>query len=223
MKIIIISLITNLIITITTSIIITKTLFVKKTWVQMTVSNSSEDFVYTVVKKKSPFKTAPKPLSKTPTWKQKRVIITSNQPEMQVNSMDIHDKINTAFKNANFPITVTTVNKTKNQKLAISTVDNNNADELMLHKVILTPLIGNISPISKDEPWHKLIVHGIDTKYKNMSLIKNDIEKFNSGLILLIDSKWLKNKHLEKDHSSLVHPNWDNPQCQTTTTNPYDN
>ena len=161
----------------------------KKTWAQTAASNSPEDFAYTMVKKKSSPKTAPKPPLKTPTWKEKRVIITPNHSEMHVNSMDIRDKINTAFKNANIPITVATVNKTKNQKLAISTIDKNNADELMLHKDIWIPLIGNYSQITKDEPWHKLIVHGINTKYNDMSLIKNDIETFNSDFNLFTNPK----------------------------------
>ena len=103
--------------------------------------------------------------------------------------MDIRDRINTAFKNANVSITVGTVNKTKNQKLAIFTIDKNSANELVLHKDIWTILIDNFSQISKGEPWHKLIVHGINTKYNDMSLIKNDIETFNPGLTLLTNSK----------------------------------
>ena len=59
-----------------------------------------------------------------------------NYFEMHINFMKIQNKINTVFKNANVAITVTTVNKTKNQKMAISTIDKNNADDLMLHKDI---------------------------------------------------------------------------------------
>ena len=177
---------------------------IKKTWAQTAVSNSPENFVYKVIKKKSLFKTIPKHPIKTFIWKEKKMIITFNHSEMHINSMEIRNKINTTFKNANVAITVTTVNKTKNQKMAISTIDKNNADDLMLHKDIWTLLIDNFSQITKDEPWHKLIVHGINTKYNNMSLIKNNIETFNSGLTLFTNPKLLTDKHLEKSHSSLM-------------------
>ena len=96
------------------------------------------------------------------------------------------------------------MNKIKNQKLIVCIIDKNNADELMLHKNIWTFVIENNSQIIKNKSWHKLVVHDKNTKYNDMSLIKNDIETFNSDFNLFTNPKWLTNKHLEKYHSSLV-------------------
>ena len=124
---------------------------------------------------------------------------------MEINSFEIRDKINTAFNNAKIPVVVATVKKTQNQNITITTIDKNNADELLLHKNIWTPILDNPIEITKDKQWFSLMAHGINTKYQDMSLIKNDIETFNPGIVLLTNPKWIHNlEKTEKQYSTLV-------------------
>ena len=107
------------VIIIITLIIIIKLFFIKKTWAQTAVFNNSKNFIYKMIKWKfntfktilKTFKTSSDTTFKTSVWKERKVIIRFNHLKMQIDLMQIRDKINITLKNTNVAIIVTTMNK----------------------------------------------------------------------------------------------------------------
>ena len=139
-------------------------------------------------------------------WKEKRLIVTPTSPILELNPGKLRDEMNEAFQKAKVNITVATISKTVtgSNNIVIKTTENHNAEDLLKHRDIWNDII-KPTKVAKDETWHKVVVHGINTNYaSNMHVLKMEIEKHNNGIKLINDPKWISVKHLEKSHSSII-------------------
>ena len=106
----------------------------------------------------------------------------------------------------NVNVTVSIIAKTITgfKKIVIKTMKNNCVNDLIKHQHIWKSIVKPIK-IVENETWHKILAHGINTKFaKNMHELKSDIEHFNSDIKLANDSKWMSAFHLEKSYSSMI-------------------
>ena len=59
--------------------------------------------------------------------------------------------------------------------------------------------------IAKNETWHKVFAHGINTRFAtDMHALKLDIEKYNHVVKLASGFKWIFAMHLKKAFPSII-------------------
>jgi hypothetical protein len=97
---------------------------------------------------------------------------------------------------------VATVSRTRGQNIVVSTTNQFSADFLLEKKSIWEHIL-HFESAQKDEPWHKVVIHGIPTADFNtpdgMALIVDEIKTFNKGLTPIGTPYWLT--PAEKRHS----------------------
>ena len=89
---------------------------------------------------------------------------------------------------------VASIAKSTNQNLVVTTTDAFSA-AFLLEKRALWEHVTQFASAQKDEPWHKVVLHGIPTADFNtpqgMALIKDEIVTFNKGLTPIGQPYWL--------------------------------
>ena len=165
------------------------------TWAQVIKNDpnlNSDRFQYVVKKKCRKTLSPQRPPSATQasasSFRNKSLIIKPENRNMEIIPGQIRDKINKAFENAKIPVVVTTVKKTFKNNIIITTLTGT-AAELMLRKDVWTPILETPAVMTENTTWHSIMLHGVETKYADMSYLKYDIEKFNTGVKLCINSK----------------------------------
>ena len=158
---------------------------------------------WTVVGKPKPTKkdSPPKPTA----TKSKRLILiqSATGTDTEFSSFAMRNAFNKAFldKGVKDPV-VATVSRTRGQNIVVSTTNQFSADFLLEKKSIWEHIL-HFESAQKDEPWHKVVIHGIPTADFNtpdgMALIVDEIKTFNKGLTPIGTPYWLT--PAEKRHS----------------------
>jgi hypothetical protein len=107
----------------------------------------------------------------------------------------LRNAFNKAFadKGVKGPV-ITTVSKTLNQNIVVTTTSSFSAQYLLDKQSIWEHLI-SFKSAQLDEPWHKVVLHGIPTADFNttngMNLVIDEIKTFNNGLTPIGTPYWL--------------------------------
>jgi hypothetical protein len=151
----------------------------------------------TVERSKKPTKAAATTTRKKP--KDKRLIlITAPGTQARFSPLALRNAFNKAFldKGVKGPV-VATVAKSLGQNIVVTTTDAFSA-EYLLEKRAIWEHIYPFTSAQKDEPWHKVIVHGIPTTDFNtpngMDLIIDEIKTFNKGFTPVGTPYWITPK-----------------------------
>jgi len=105
--------------------------------------------------------------------------------------MEMRDSVNNALKNAKIDLVVATVAKTqKGNNIALTVSEKYTANALLAQRAIWEHVF-EVSSIKKDEKWHKIVIHSLETEIFNtetgMENLKAELESFNPGLKLITD------------------------------------
>lgn len=152
------------------------------------VENASKMQEWTTVGKK----TTPSQARMTHASQQKikdtrRLILIQDPMQLiDISPLDIRNRINKAFADNNIkgPV-VNLIARTKNNNICISTTTDYNAEFLLEKKTIWENVVPHVA-VQKDEPWYKVVAHGIplaDFNHEDgMEMIKQEVITFNKGL-----------------------------------------
>ena len=130
------------------------------------------------------------------------------------NSYNLRNQINDAFlqkENIINPVIASVTRSRAGFSIVLTTMSEYNADFLLEKQQIWEEIFSqNIKSVEKNIKWHKIIVHEVSILFfsssDNLSILRNEIEIFNSDLKLLRDSNWLSSEEnrQEKRHASIV-------------------
>ena len=145
---------------------------------------------WTLVKPKA------KPLKPERTGKPHRLILVCSVAiPTNFSSLTLRNAFNKAFeeKGVKGPV-VNTVTKSLGHNLVVSTTSQFSADYLLENQPIWEHLV-SFRKAQKDEPWHKVVLHGVPTADFNtpsgMELVIDEIKTFNKGLTPIGTPYWL--------------------------------
>lgn len=138
------------------------------------------------------------------------ILIKSPNSTDDFSPLAIRNAFNKAFldKGVKGPV-VATVSKTLGQNIVVTTANPFTADYLLEKQAIWEHVIG-FQSAQKDEPWHKVVLHGIPIADFNtpsgMDLIVEEIKTFNKGLVPIGTPHWLTSseKRLNQRAGSVV-------------------
>ncbi len=130
------------------------------------------------------------------------------------NSYNLRNQINDAFLQkeniANSVIASVTRSRT-GFSIVLTTMSEYNADFLLEKQQIWEEVFSqNIKSVEKNTKWHKIVMHEVlilsFSASDDLSILRDEIETFNSGFKLLRDSNWLSSEEnrQEKRHASIV-------------------
>jgi len=165
---------------------------------------------WTVVGKPKPAK-KDLPFKATAKKCQRLILIQSTiGTDPEFSPLAVRNAFNKAFldKGVTEPV-VATVSKSLGQNIVVSTTSQFSAD-FLLEKQSIWEHILPFKAAQKDEPWHKVVVHGIPTADFNtpdgMALIIDEIKTFNKGLTPIGTPYWLTpaEKRLHQRAGSVV-------------------
>ena len=172
------------------------------TWSKIAEAAVGQDKGWTVVK---PKRAVPKQK------KSNRVILLQDETTRQpFSSIQVRDKINHAFKarGVEGPV-VAIVNSTRRENIALTTTEAYSA-EFLIEKVDIWKNHAPHVVAIKDEPWHKVIIHGVPTaefgSMEDLSSIAQEIEIFNQGLKIIGQPYWItpEDKRITQTAGSIV-------------------
>lgn len=110
--------------------------------------------------------------------------------------------------------------------IVLTTMSNYNADFLLEKQQVWEKIFSqNIRFIEKSTKWHKIVVHGVPvlpfSSSDGLSILRNEIETFNSEVKLLRDPNWLSSEESRqiKRHASIVFAVNDAEQAQKAIRN----
>lgn len=164
------------------------------------VEQSARPQEWTVVGKKSNSGQARNTHSSQPKPKAIRRVILVQDPTKTYNMspLEVRNRINHAFATHSVkgPV-VNLVARTNTKNIAINTTEEYTADFLLEKKEVWEHLIPHISA-QKDQPWFKVVAHGIplaDFNHESgMEMIKEEVETFNKGLHPIGMPYWISTK-----------------------------
>jgi hypothetical protein len=171
-------------------------------------NSSTSPQEWTIVGKKNKI---PPPKPTKPAAKNRLILVksvTSNNTDFS--PLATRNALNKAFsdKGIKEPV-VAAVSKTLGQNLVLTTTDAFSAD-FLLEKLDLWQHLVPFKVAQKDEPWHKVAVHGIPIADFNtpdgMALVTEEIQIFNKGLKPIGTPYWLTSaeKRLNQRSGSLA-------------------
>src|SRR5881394_2148209 len=130
------------------------------------------------------------------------------------NSYNLRNQINDAFlqkENIINPVIASVTRSRAGFSIVLTTMSEYNADFLLEKQQIWEEIFSqNIKSVEKNTKWHKIVVHEMPilsfSASDGLSILRNEIEIFNSDLKLLRDSNWLSSEEnrQEKRHASIV-------------------
>src|SRR6266513_143965 len=130
------------------------------------------------------------------------------------NSYNLRNQINDAFlqkENIANPVIASVTRSRAGFSIVLTTMSEYNADFLLEKQQIWEEIFSqNIKSVEKNTKWHKIVVHEMPilsfSASDDLSILRNEIETFNSDLKLLRDSNWLSSEEnkQEKRHASIV-------------------
>jgi hypothetical protein len=156
-------------------------------------ARSASPLEWTLVEKKNKAQ-APKPAK--PASQNRLILIKSvTSTNSDFSPLATRNALNKAFsdKGIKEPV-IATVSKTLGQNLVVTTTSAFTAD-FLLEKQDIWQHVVPFNTAQKDEPWHKVALHGIPTADFNtpegMSLVIEEIQTFNKGLKPIGTPYWL--------------------------------
>lgn len=178
-----------------------------RTWASVAGPSNSQKETgngWTIVQPKKTL--APKPR------RSNRLILLQDATTRQTFSpLQIRDQINNAFRARGIqgPV-VAIVSRTRNDNIAITTIGAYSADFLLDQVDIWKNYAPHILAM-KDQPWFKVIIHGIPTEEfgegEDLSSISEEISTFNNGLKVIGQPYWItpaENRANQKAGSIVV-------------------
>jgi len=153
-------------------------------------SLSSSPYEWTTVQPRP----KPKPRAEKPI-KSNRLILVQSVATTELSSLALRNAFNKAFVNKGVagPV-VATVSRTLGQNIVVTTTSQFSADYLLEHQPIWEHLV-LFKLAQKDEPWHKVVIHGIlvadFNNLKGIDLIIDEIKTFNNSLLPISIPYWL--------------------------------
>ena len=144
---------------------------------------------------------------------ERTLILKPTTPPTNFNPLQIRDSINNALIQAKLTITVVLVRLSVNNNIVIEVKSGHTAVELKEKQDVWSHLVPGLEEVMIRERWFKLIAHSVstdlivaDSEEKQMEAFKEDIETYNSELILAAPPRWLTRPEARagKLHSSLV-------------------
>src|SRR5437588_10957975 len=144
---------------------------------------------------------------------ERTLILMSTTPPTNFNPLQIRDSINNALIQAKLTITVVLVRLSVNNNIVIEVKSGHTAVELKEKQDVWSHLVPGLEEVMIRERWFKLIAPSVstdlivaDSEEKQMEAFKEDIETYNSELILAAPPRWLTRPEARagKLHSSLV-------------------
>jgi hypothetical protein len=156
-------------------------------------SRSTSPQEWTLVNKVKPLKKAN--TQKTQFRSNRLILIKSPNSSNDFSPLAIRNAFNKAFleKGVKGPV-VATVSKTLGQNVVVTTATPFSA-EFLLEKQPIWEHIIKFQSAQKDEPWHKVVLHGIPTADFNnpagMDLVVEEITTFNKDLVPIGTPYWL--------------------------------
>jgi hypothetical protein len=175
-----------------------------------TIVDNSKPQEWTIVGKKS--KIIPKPATKPKEAKNtRRLILTRLITRNDAFSpLALRNAFNKAFSEKGIKnLVVASVTKSRNSNLVITTTSDFTAEFLLQKRSIWENLI-SFNNAQKDEPWHKVVVHGIPTMDFHIEngpeLILEEIKTFNKGFNPIGKPYWLTSpeKRMNQIAGSMV-------------------
>ena len=165
-----------------------------------------QDWTLVTTKTKTPKTDFPVTKTKRPT----RLILVKS-PTGQATTFSplaIRNAFNKAFtdKGVKGPV-IATVSKSLGQNLVITTTSSFSADYLLEKQSIWEHLV-TFQSAQKDEPWYKVVLHGIPISDFNtptgMALVTEEIKTFNKGLNSIGTPYWLTSADIHKTFSRFL-------------------
>ena len=144
---------------------------------------------------------------------ERTLILKPITPPTNFNPLQIRDSINSALIQAKLTITVVLVRLSVNNNIVIEVKSGHTATELKEQEAVWKHLVPGLKEVVVRERWFKLVAHSVSTdlivaesEEKQMEAFKEDIETYNSELILAAPPRWLTKPEARagKLHSSLV-------------------
>ncbi len=147
----------------------------------------------------------------TSSFRNRRVILTLQNPSASINSLFIRNKINEALHRAGEKkVLVATVALSQSAKsVVITTTQDSSAEHLLSLQKKWQHLLP-FKAIKKDEKWFKVVAHGLSTTVFNtaegLQLLKDEVETFNKEFKLASLPQWLTTEanRKSKRHASAV-------------------
>lgn len=176
------------------------------------MESSNQCYEWTVVGKKTSAQAKVTHPTQPKTKKTRRVILIQNPSETTtVSPLQARNHINQAFsaKGVKGPV-IALVSKTHGNNIAITTTDEYTADFFIEKKDIWQSIIPH-ETIQKDEPWYKVVAHGIPLadfdNDEGMEMIKDEVSIFNKGLKPIGMPHWIstiENRKVNKAGSVAI-------------------
>ncbi len=150
------------------------------------------------------------PKSQEISYRERRLIVNPKNENWTLKAMEMRDSMNNALKKAKIDLRVVTVAKTlKENNIALMISEKYIADALLAQRAIWEHVF-DVKSIKKDEKWHKIVIHSLETEIFNMETemeyLRTELEKYNPELKLITNSIWLskgENK-ARKNHASAI-------------------
>src|SRR5437899_97564 len=122
---------------------------------------------------------------------ERTLILKPTTPPTNFNPLQIRDSINSALNQAKQTITIVLVRLSVNNNIVIEVKPSHTAAELKEQEAVWKHLVPGLKEVVVRERWFKLVAHSVSTdlilaesEEKEMEAFKEDIETYNSQLIL---------------------------------------
>lgn len=144
-------------------------------------------------KAQNPTQPKPKPVNRA---SQRLVLIQSTNSNFSYSPLLIRNQLNSAFlaKGIEGPVIASVTQSLRNKNVVLTTTPTFTADFLVEKRSIWESIIPH-SRFQKDQPWYKVIVHGIPTLDFNcpegMDMIVDEIKTFNQGFDPIGKPYWM--------------------------------
>ncbi len=148
-------------------------------------------------------------------YQARRLILhVQNEIWKDFNSYSLRNQINNIFlekENIADPVIASVTRSKTGASVILTTMSNFSADFLLEKQQIWEDIFSqNLKFIEKSTNWYKIVVHGVPVMPFSMddglTVLKDEIETFNSGLKLLRNPSWLTSEENRqtKRHASIV-------------------
>jgi hypothetical protein len=167
----------------------------KSTTTLANIASQATQQEWNLVTRKAPKPTQPrpKPINKA---SQRLVLIQANSNNLSYSPLQIRNQLNSAFlgKGIKGPVIASVTQSLKNKNVVLTTTPTFTADFLVEKRSIWETIVPH-SRFQKDQPWYKVIIHGIPTLDFNcpegMDMIVDEIKTFNEGLNPIGKPYWM--------------------------------
>jgi hypothetical protein len=138
-----------------------------------------------VIKKSSP-------KSQEISYRERRLIVNFKNKNWTLKTMKMRDSMNNALKKAKIDLVVVIIVKTQKENNIVLTISKKYIANVLLAQRAIWEHIFDVKSIKKDEKWHKIVIHSLETEIFNTKTeiknLKTELESYNLELKLIINS-----------------------------------